>query len=122
VPDETPRRPNADPRRVELAVLLGLAVLLLLAVLAREAMDRRARRAVDVVRAAAEAQEVIDLNRASAAELELLPGVGPDKAARIIEWRSRRGPFQRPEDLAGVPGFSAEAVDRLLPLVSCSAP
>ena len=48
--------------------------------------------------AGSEAQLKLDLNHASAAELEALPGVGPTTAARIV--RSRSGhPFARIEDL-----------------------
>jgi competence protein ComEA len=47
----------------------------------------------------------IDLNRATAAELEALPGVGPATAAAIVEHRSRRGRFRSPEQLLDVPGI-----------------
>ena len=40
----------------------------------------------------------VDLNRASAAELEALPGIGPGISARIIRAREQR-PFSRPEEL-----------------------
>jgi competence protein ComEA len=46
----------------------------------------------------------VDLNRASAVELETLPGVGPSTAKRIIEHRERR-PFASVRDLLDVPGI-----------------
>lgn len=46
----------------------------------------------------------LDLNRATEAELEGLPGIGPGLAAAIVRWRDREGPFRRPEDLLRVPG------------------
>lgn len=46
----------------------------------------------------------IDLNRADAAELEKLPGVGPVLAARIVSDREVNGPFASVEDLGRVPG------------------
>jgi competence ComEA-like helix-hairpin-helix protein len=46
----------------------------------------------------------LDLNRASAAELARLPGVGPSLAGRIVADRERAGPFESPEALRRVPG------------------
>jgi competence protein ComEA len=56
---------------------------------------------------------VISLNRATAAELETLPGIGPAKARAIVEDRARNGPFIRVEDLARVPGIGPATVRRL---------
>jgi competence protein ComEA len=55
----------------------------------------------------------LNLNSASAAELDALPGVGPAKAAAILQYRAQHGPFTMVEDLARVPGFGVAAVTRL---------
>jgi competence protein ComEA len=47
----------------------------------------------------------IDLNSASASDLESLPGVGPVLADRIVAFRTERGPFLTVEDLLDVPGI-----------------
>ncbi|MFN8497005.1 MAG: ComEA family DNA-binding protein [Anaerolineae bacterium] len=47
----------------------------------------------------------VNLNTATKEELDALPGIGPVLADRIIEYRQKNGPFQRPEDLKKVPGF-----------------
>jgi len=47
----------------------------------------------------------IDLNRASVAELQALPGVGPARAEAIVLHRIRHGPFRALEDLDRVDGF-----------------
>jgi competence ComEA-like helix-hairpin-helix protein len=47
----------------------------------------------------------VDLNRATAAELETLPRIGPALAARIVADRSARGSFARIEDLDRVKGI-----------------
>jgi competence ComEA-like helix-hairpin-helix protein len=60
----------------------------------------------------------VDLNRASQAELETLPGIGPAKAADIIAWREANGPFTSPEQLDDVPGIGPATLSRLLPLVT----
>lgn len=64
----------------------------------------------------------IDLNRASAAELELLPRVGPRLAERIVEERERGGPFRSVGDLERVRGIGPRTVERIAPLATASAP
>jgi competence protein ComEA len=48
---------------------------------------------------------LVHLNRATAAELETLPGVGPVLAERIVQYREEHGPFRTVEDLLDVPGI-----------------
>jgi competence ComEA-like helix-hairpin-helix protein len=59
----------------------------------------------------------LDINRASAEELTLIPGVGPKLAARIVEERSRRGRFERLEDLRAVRGLGPKVWLRVEPFV-----
>lgn len=59
----------------------------------------------DPVGDGAAAGEPIDLNSASAAELETLPGIGPATAAAIVDDRDRHGPFAAVSDLERVPGI-----------------
>ena len=47
----------------------------------------------------------VNINTATAAELDQLPGIGPAMAARIVEWRQANGPFQSGEDLKKVQGI-----------------
>jgi competence protein ComEA len=62
----------------------------------------------------------VDLNRASAAELETLPGIGPAKAAAIIDHREQHGPFRVAGDLREVPGIGERTFQRLAELVTVS--
>jgi competence protein ComEA len=55
----------------------------------------------------------LNINTATVAELDALPGVGPAKAATILQYRTEHGPFAVVDDLARVPGFGLRAVTRL---------
>lgn len=60
----------------------------------------------------------LDLNRATAAELEALPGIGPATAAAIVDDRTRHGPFASVDDLDRVPGIGPAKLGALRDLVS----
>lgn len=64
----------------------------------------------------------LDLNRASADELESLPGIGAVLAQRVIEFRKSAGGFRSVEDLRQVKGIGAKKFDRVRPLVMVAAP
>lgn len=63
---------------------------------------------------------VVDLNRATAAELETLPGIGPVLAQRIIDWRTRHGAFTGVGQLEDVPGIGERTLAELTPHVTVS--
>jgi competence ComEA-like helix-hairpin-helix protein len=56
---------------------------------------------------------MIDLNRASAEELAILPGIGPALAARIVKDRARKGSFRRVEELGRVGGIGERLLARV---------
>jgi len=57
----------------------------------------------------------IDLDRATARDLERLPGIGPALAARIVADRVDRGPFRTPDALLRVRGIGPRTLNRIRP-------
>ncbi|WP_300009000.1 helix-hairpin-helix domain-containing protein [Pseudonocardia sp.] len=62
-------------------------------------------------------QGPVDLNAATEAQLDALPGVGPVTARRILEWRERNGRFSRVEQLREVEGIGERRFAQLRELV-----
>lgn len=60
---------------------------------------------------------VIDPNRASQADLETLPGIGPVLARRIIDYRRVHGPYKKIADLRKVSGIGAKKLAKIKPYV-----
>jgi competence protein ComEA len=60
----------------------------------------------------------IDLNVASAEDLEALPRIGPVLARRIVDERRQRGPYASVDDLVRVKGIGPKTVERLRLLVT----
>ncbi|MCD8382457.1 MAG: helix-hairpin-helix domain-containing protein [Clostridiales bacterium] len=74
--------------------------------------------AVEAIQAEAEVFP-IDVNSADAETLELLPGIGPEKAAAIVAWREENGPFTQPEDLLEVSGIGEATLEEIRSLIIC---
>ena len=64
----------------------------------------------------------VNVNTASVAQLETLPGVGKATAERIVEYRQKNGNFKKVEDLMNVRGVGEKSFLRLKPLVTVAAP
>lgn len=59
----------------------------------------------------------IDLNTATAEQLDALPGVGPVTAAAIVAWRTANGRFSAVDQLAEIDGIGPARLEKLRPLV-----
>lgn len=62
--------------------------------------------------------EVIDLNLASQADLERLPGIGQSRARAIVKYREENGPFETVEELTQVDGIGPGILERLRPYIT----
>jgi competence protein ComEA len=59
----------------------------------------------------------VDVNTATLAELDTLPGVGPVLAQRILDWRAQNGRFTSVDELGEISGIGDAVLARLRPLV-----
>lgn len=60
----------------------------------------------------------ININTASAAALDTLPGIGPSTAGKIIEYRQKNGPFSRIEDIQKVSGIKSALFSKIKDLIT----
>lgn len=72
----------------------------------------------DVPVPAPETGEKVNINTASAAELETLPGIGEKRAADIVADREANGPFRIPEDLTRVSGIGEGILEGLMDYIT----
>ena len=64
---------------------------------------------------------VVNINTASASDLEGLPGIGAKTAARIVEYRQKNGPFKKVEELMNVRGVGEKNFLKLKPQITVTA-
>lgn len=61
---------------------------------------------------------MVNVNIATATELESLPGIGEVTAQRIIEYREMNGPFATVEELQEVPGIGPKTLEAMKDLIT----
>jgi competence protein ComEA len=70
---------------------------------------------------AGRAAATVNLNTATAEQLEALPGIGPRTAVRIVEYRQKSGGFKKVEDLMNVQGIGEKGFLKIKPMVTVGA-
>ena len=60
----------------------------------------------------------VNINRANAAQLQTLNGIGPSKAQEIIKYRKAHGGFKSVDELVNVNGIGPKTVQKLKPQVT----
>ena len=100
-------------------------LLMMLAVVAMAALPAAAQqKSQSASKASAAAKEgaapiaPVNLNTATQAQLETLPGIGAKAAQRILEYRQKNGGFKKPEDLMNVKGIGEKAFLKLKPYLT----
>ncbi len=100
-------------RRVKLGVALIVAVLLAAPMISAGQATAPAK---------ATPAAVININTATADQLDALPGVGTKLAARIVDYRQKNGGFKKVEDLMNVQGIGEKNFLKLRPLITIGQP
>jgi competence protein ComEA len=63
----------------------------------------------------------VNINTASVADFDALPGIGAKTAALIVEYRQKNGPFKKIEELMNVRGIGEKNFLKLKPLLTVGA-
>lgn len=64
---------------------------------------------------------LVDLNTATVAELDTLPGIGPVRAQAIVDYRAQHGPFRSPQDITSVHGIGPTIYQQVQHLITTGA-
>ena len=103
--------------RYTLAIVILVAASLLVPVTAAASVSQAAPTAAKAAPAS-----VININTASAAQFEALPGIGAKTAARIVEYRQKNGGFKKIEELMNVRGIGEKLFLRVKGQLTVTSP
>ena len=101
-------------------LMMALGALLVVSIVAAPSAMAQEKPASKPAKAAAPAGPV-NLNTATQAQLETLPGIGAAAAKRIIEYRDKNGKFTKIEQLMNVKGIGEKSFLKLKPMITIGA-
>lgn len=106
---------------VMLFAVLAMAAIPVAAAQQAKAGGRSARSSAAAKSNAAAPTSPININTATQAQFESLPGIGAKVAQRILEYRQKNGQFKKVEDLMNVKGIGEKSFLKLKPYLTVSA-
>ena len=104
--------------RVLLMLLAVFAMAAIPAAAQQTPAEKPAKPAAAPAKLPAAPATIVNLNTATQAQLESLPGLGAKVAERILEYREKNGKFKKVEDLMNVKGIGEKSFLKLKPLLT----
>ena len=101
-------------------VVLCVGVFLLSSICVNAGMTKKLGKMAG--KAASAAQQLLDINTATAEQLQQLPGIGEKIAERTVKYREENGPFSKAEDLLNVEGIGEKKMEKIKPLIEAKEP
>ena len=98
------------------------AIVLVLGLVATASAQEAARSSTKAAAPSASSGTPINLNTATVAQLETLPGIGKSTAERILEYRQKNGGFKKVEDLMNVRGIGEKSFLKMKALITVTTP
>ena len=102
-------------------LLMALGALVMVGIVGMPPLAAQQKPAKPAKPAAASAAAPVNLNTATQAQLETLPGIGAAAAKRILEYRQKNGGFKKIEELMNVKGIGEKSFLKLKPLITVAA-
>lgn len=102
-------------------ILAAIVIFTVIGVAHSSIASQQGAKSAGAAKAKATAANPINLNSASVAQLQTLPGIGASTAQRIVEYRQKNGSFKKIEELMNVKGIGEKSFLKLKPLITVSA-